>query len=152
MRTFVSQEDQKFLEFSGWFSYLNAFMTYFLKLFREKLKIENISIKIFSVCIRIQLRLQNEFGLITYVYQVVQAVPLRTLTPTVAKKISEKMQGHWSEHRPIWIWIWILKMISFKLIGSNLVPLCRQFFSLAVANHLRLLFKRKTKTFNVDLI
>jgi hypothetical protein len=40
----------------------------------------------------------------------------------------------------------------FRLIGSNLVPLCRQSFSMAMANQLCLLFKRKTKPFNVDLI
>ena len=83
-------------------------MTYFIKLFREKLKMKNISIEVFSVCIRIQLRLQNEFGLITYVYQVVQAVPLRTLTPTVAKKISQKMRGHGTQ--------------CFSVLMNDLVP------------------------------
>ena len=42
----------------------------------------------------------------------------------------------------------MLEMISFKLVGSNLVPLCRQSFSMAMANQLHLLFKRKTKPFN----
>jgi hypothetical protein len=50
------------------------------------------------------------------------------------------------------ILIYILEMISFKLVGSNLVPLCRQSFSMAMANQLHLLFKRKTKPFNVDVI
>ena len=42
-------------------------------------------------------------------------------------------------------------MISFKLVGSNLVPLCRQSFSMAMANQLHLLFKRKTKPFEMYL-
>ena len=47
------------------------------------------------------------------------------------------------------ILIYILEMmIFFKLVGSNLVPLCRQSFSMAMANQLHLLFKRKTKPFN----
>ena len=73
--------------------------------------------------------------------------------------ISQDLWGIFQMFRRAKFWIskvtliFILEMmISFKLVGSNLVPLCRQSFSMAMANQLHLLFKRKTKPFNADLI
>ena len=46
----------------------------------------------------------------------------------------------------------MLRMIFFQLIGSHLVPLCRQSFSMPMANQLRLPLKIKTKPFNQSSI
>ena len=85
----------------------------------------------------------------------------KTFEILLCKLRIESSQDLWGIFQMFWrakfwtskvILIYVLEMISFKLVGSNLVPLCRQSFSMAMANQLHLLFKRKTYPFNVDLI